>query len=107
MAKSAKSKHREPTVPVKPTATEEPSPTPTETQEAPKSPPEQPSSSDAPADFETFYLQQVTREFADDLDKLRNASDFNEKSLSVLVAALKQGAKLYSEEERGIVLGRQ
>lgn len=58
-------------------------------------------SSDTPADFETFYLQQVTQEFADDLDKLRNASDFNEKSLPVLIAALKQGAKLYSEEELG------
>lgn len=68
---------------------------------------QQPPSSDAPADFETFYLQQVTREFADDLDKLRNASDFNEKSLSVLVAALKQGAKLYSEEELENIMGQR
>lgn len=50
--------------------------------------------------FEDFYLQQITHEFADDLDKIRKASDFKERSLSVLVAALKQGASIYSEEER-------
>ncbi|MCJ1467477.1 hypothetical protein MMC07_006102 [Pseudocyphellaria aurata] len=87
--------------PTKPTAAEEPSPTLTKSQEAPISPSEHSPSSDTPADFETFYLQQVTQEFADDIDKLRNASDFNEKSLPVLIATLKQGAKLYSEEELG------
>lgn len=50
--------------------------------------------------FEDFYLQQITHEFADDLDKIRKASDFKERSLPVLVAALKQGASNYTEEER-------
>lgn len=50
--------------------------------------------------FEDFYLQQITHEFADDIDKIRKASDFKEKSLPVLVAALKQGASIYTEEER-------
>lgn len=50
--------------------------------------------------FEEFYLQQITHEFADDLDKIRKARDFNETSLPVLVAALKQGASIYTEEER-------
>lgn len=51
--------------------------------------------------FEDVYLQQITLEFADDIDKIRQASDFKEeKSLPVLVAALKQGANIYTEEER-------
>ena len=63
------------------------------------------SAQSASSDFESFYLQQVTTEFADDLDKIRNARDFNEKSLGVLIAALKQGASMYSEEERRKVMG--
>ena len=59
----------------------------------------------ASSDFESFYLQQVTTEFADDLDKIRNANDFGEKSLPMLVAALKQGVGMYSEEERRKVMG--
>ncbi len=47
----------------------------------------------------------MTTEFADDLDKIRSASDFGEKSLSVLVAALKEGVSIYSEEERKKVIG--
>lgn len=50
--------------------------------------------------FEEVYLRQITHEFADDIDKIRQASDFKEKSLLVLVAALKQGATIYTEEER-------
>ncbi|CAO1602794.1 hypothetical protein XANCAGTX0491_006393 [Xanthoria calcicola] len=57
-------------------------------------------------DFESFYLQQVTAEFADDLDKLRNASDFTDKSMPVLVEALKDTARTYSEEEKREVMGR-
>ncbi|KAL9000863.1 MAG: hypothetical protein Q9169_000618 [Polycauliona sp. 2 TL-2023] len=55
--------------------------------------------------FETFYLKQVTAEFADDLDKLRNASDFNEGSMPILIEALKNTASVYSEEEKADVLG--
>ena len=54
------------------------------------------------SDFESWYLQQVTREFADDLDRIRGASDFNEeRSVPVLVQALKQGASLYGERLGG------
>ncbi|KAL9634554.1 MAG: hypothetical protein Q9204_002953 [Flavoplaca sp. TL-2023a] len=56
-------------------------------------------------DFETFYLKQVTTEFADDLDKLRNASDFTEKSMPVLIDALKGTARMYSDKEKADVMG--
>ncbi|KAI4252925.1 MAG: hypothetical protein LQ352_003997 [Teloschistes flavicans] len=57
-------------------------------------------------DFESFYLKQITAEFADDLDKLRNAPDFNEKSVPLLIDALKLAARNYSEEEKAKVMGR-
>lgn len=51
--------------------------------------------------FEEFYLRQATREFANDLDKLRSAGDFHAaKSVPLLIAALKQGTKVFSLEER-------
>ncbi|CAL8577770.1 hypothetical protein XPA_003586 [Xanthoria parietina] len=61
---------------------------------------------EATDDFESFHLQQVTAEFADDLDKLRNASDFTDKSMPVLIEALKDTARTYSEEEKREVMGR-
>ena len=56
--------------------------------------------SSEPADFESLYLQQATREFADDIDKLRKAGDFTDRSVPILVDALKQGAHLFSEEDK-------
>ncbi|MCJ1378034.1 hypothetical protein MMC17_001130 [Xylographa soralifera] len=56
--------------------------------------------------FESFYLQAVTREFADDIDKVRNASDFKDSSLPILIEALRQGVGIYGEEERERVMGR-
>ncbi|KAK3718684.1 hypothetical protein LTR37_004901 [Vermiconidia calcicola] len=50
--------------------------------------------------FEDFYLKQATKEFANDLDKLRSAADFNDRSVPILVAALKQGTTCFKEEER-------
>ncbi|KAK3715553.1 hypothetical protein LTR37_007041 [Vermiconidia calcicola] len=50
--------------------------------------------------FEDFYLKQATKEFANDLDKLRSAADFNERSVPILIAALKQGTTCFKEEER-------
>jgi len=50
--------------------------------------------------FENFYLLQATREFANDLDKLRSASDFNPRSVPLLIKALKQGTSCFSKEER-------
>ncbi|KAL9598767.1 MAG: hypothetical protein Q9219_004264 [cf. Caloplaca sp. 3 TL-2023] len=58
-------------------------------------------------DFESFYLKRVTAEFADDLDKLRNASDFNEESLPILIDALKGTAGVYSEEEKARIMGKK
>ena len=56
-------------------------------------------------DFESYYLQKVTSEFADDLDRVRNASDFNDKSLPILIASLKQGTSIYSGEEKWTFMG--
>ncbi|RMX95105.1 hypothetical protein D0868_11918 [Hortaea werneckii] len=50
--------------------------------------------------FEEFYLRQATKEFANDLDKLRSASDFKASSVSMLIDALKQGTVCFSREER-------
>ena len=54
----------------------------------------------AKEDFESYYMKRVTAEFADDLDKLRNAPDFGEQSVPILIQALRQGAKGFSEEEK-------
>lgn len=55
-------------------------------------------------DFESYYMKLVTAEFADDLDKLRNAPDFSEQSVPILIRALRQGSKGFSEEEKEIVM---
>ncbi|MCJ1224113.1 hypothetical protein MMC12_000756 [Toensbergia leucococca] len=65
----------------------------------------EPTTLSEPTDFESFYLQKVTAEFADDLDRVRNAEDFRDKSLPLLINALKQGASIFSEEERRKVMG--
>ena len=57
-------------------------------------------------DFDAWYLRLVTDEFASDLDKLRKAPDFKESSVPILIRALKQGAELFSEEEKKIVMGQ-
>lgn len=46
----------------------------------------------------------MTDEFGDDLDRLRKSNDFNEKSLPLLIETLKQGASLYTEEEKQKVM---
>ncbi|EME40208.1 hypothetical protein DOTSEDRAFT_38192 [Dothistroma septosporum NZE10] len=58
----------------------------------PKQDPEKP--------FEEFYLQSATKEFANDLDKLRSAGDFNDRSVSMLIRSLRQGTKCFSKDER-------
>ncbi|KAK1067140.1 hypothetical protein LTR74_006682 [Friedmanniomyces endolithicus] len=51
--------------------------------------------------FEDFYLRQVTKEFANDLDKLRAANDFHGTgSIALLVGALRQGTACFGVEER-------
>ena len=50
--------------------------------------------------FEDFYLTQATKEFANDLDKLRSAGDFKDSSVPILIDALKQGKACFSKTER-------
>ncbi|KAF2657827.1 hypothetical protein K491DRAFT_676947 [Lophiostoma macrostomum CBS 122681] len=51
-------------------------------------------------DFTSYYLRKVTTELADDLDKVREASDFSSRSLPLLIHLLKQGESTFSVEER-------
>ena len=50
--------------------------------------------------FEDFYLKQATKEFANDIDKLRSAPDFNERNVPILIQALRQGTACFAEGER-------
>lgn len=55
--------------------------------------------------FEAFYLKQTTREFSEDLEKLRAANDFKgQRSVELLVGALKQGTTTFSKDERKAVV---
>ncbi|EFQ30486.1 hypothetical protein CGRA01v4_10039 [Colletotrichum graminicola] len=56
----------------------------------------------ASQEFAAFYLQRTTQEFAEDLDKVREADDFKADSVPFLVHALQQGTALYSalDQER-------
>lgn len=49
--------------------------------------------------FSSFYLRKVTSELADDLDKVRQSSDFNDRSLPMLIHALKQGESIFGKDE--------
>ncbi|EOO02571.1 putative ribosome assembly protein 3 protein [Phaeoacremonium minimum UCRPA7] len=52
------------------------------------------------ADFTSYYLQRATQEFADDLDKVRNADDFRADALPLLVHALQQGTATFSPADK-------
>ncbi|KAM7221541.1 ribosome assembly protein 3, partial [Rhypophila decipiens] len=55
-------------------------------------------------EFTSYYLQRVTKEFAEDLDKIRNADDFKNDAFPLLISALQQGSALFSpDEQRRIV----
>lgn len=56
-------------------------------------------------EFEDYYLKKLTEEFGDDLNSVRQSKDFNEKSLPMLVRALKSGAKGFDEADKRTVLG--
>lgn len=57
------------------------------------------------AAFTKFYMQQATTEFAEDLDKVRQASDFKDDALPILIQALQQGTEMWGiEEKRRVVL---
>ena len=54
--------------------------------------------------FTSYYLQRATKEFAEDLDKIRNADDFKNDAIPILVNALSQGTALFSPaDQRRIV----
>ncbi|KUI58203.1 Ribosome assembly protein 3 [Cytospora mali] len=56
------------------------------------------------AAFTSYYLQQATKEFAEDLDKIRNADDFRNDAIPILINALSQGTALFSSaDQRRIV----
>ena len=63
-------------------------------------PSQPPKETDPEKAFEDFYLRQATKEFASDLDKLRSSSDFNDRSVPMLIVALKQGTACFKPEER-------
>ncbi|KAL5415976.1 hypothetical protein PMIN03_002377 [Paraphaeosphaeria minitans] len=53
-----------------------------------------------PEEFSAIYLKKITTELADDLVKVRDAQDFKDSSLKMLIHALKQGSSIYSAEEK-------
>lgn len=67
----------------------------------PKSKPQAPPTED----FSTIYLRKIASEFADDLDKVREAQDFKASSVPMLIHALKQGESLFTVEEKRRVVG--
>lgn len=46
----------------------------------------------------------MTAQYANDLDKVRQAPDFKASSVPVLVKALRQGAELFSEQDKEVVM---
>lgn len=59
----------------------------------------------ASEEFTSFYLQQATKEFAEDLDKVRNADDFKGDALPMLIKALRQGTALFSSADQRRIMG--
>jgi ribosome assembly protein 3 len=56
------------------------------------------------AAFTKYYMQRATKEFAEDLDRVRGADDFKDDALPILVNSLQQGTSVFSiEEQRRIV----
>lgn len=45
--------------------------------------------------FSAYYLQQITHELSEDIDKVRVAEDFKSDSVSFLVHALRQGSSQF------------
>jgi ribosome assembly protein 3 len=57
-------------------------------------------------DFTRYYMQRATEEFAEDLDAIRTADDFQDSALPILVHALQQGTSIFSiEDKRRVVTG--
>lgn len=52
------------------------------------------------AEFSSLYLQRITKEVAEDIDKVRTADDFKSDSIPFLVHALQQGANQFSPADQ-------
>ncbi|KAI9773467.1 MAG: hypothetical protein M1840_007684 [Geoglossum simile] len=50
--------------------------------------------------YETYYLRRATAELAGDLDKVRSADDFTDKSVAILIDAVRQGVTAIPLGER-------
>ncbi|OTA99318.1 hypothetical protein M426DRAFT_68038 [Hypoxylon sp. CI-4A] len=55
-------------------------------------------------EFTSYYLQQSTKEFAEDLDKVRSADDFKGDAVAMLVKSLQQGTTLFSAVDQKRIL---
>ncbi|KAK0724817.1 ribosome-assembly protein 3-domain-containing protein [Lasiosphaeris hirsuta] len=58
------------------------------------------SNQEVASEFASYYLQRITKEFAEDLDKMRSADDFRNEAMQVLVGALQQGISMFSPEDQ-------
>jgi ribosome assembly protein 3 len=56
-------------------------------------------------DLENDYMGLMFENYGEDINNLRNASDFNERSLSILANALKNGGNIFDEETLKAVVG--
>lgn len=52
------------------------------------------------AAFTSYYLQRATQELSEDLDKIRNADDFRNDAIPILVNALSQGTSMFSPADQ-------
>lgn len=64
-----------------------------------------PGKAEQAAEFNSYYLQRATKEFGEDLDKVRNADDFKNDGIAMLIHALQQGTAMFSEEDQRRILG--
>ncbi|KAI1340675.1 ribosome-assembly protein 3-domain-containing protein [Xylariaceae sp. FL0016] len=58
-------------------------------------------------EFTSYYLQQSTKEFAEDLDKIRSADDFKADALPMLIKSLQQGTSMFSTADQERVVDAQ
>jgi len=55
--------------------------------------------------FQEYYMTYITREHADDLETLRSAPDFTDRSLPLLIRALRAGVNIFNKEEKATIVG--
>ncbi|KAJ3499771.1 hypothetical protein NLG97_g77 [Lecanicillium saksenae] len=58
------------------------------------------SSKEIDNEFSSSYLQRLTQELSEDLDKVRTADDFKADSVPFLVHALAQGTCQFSKDDK-------